>query len=461
MKTASSVHSAEDRDITNDKGQLRKNDFFVPQRDVQESEENNAKSGTNMMGPKKNVEIERLRAVAAVMVALYHFFRTVDPPLTDVVRHSWGGVQLFFVISGYVITLSLSRLIPDFGPGTPLGERLKAAGRGLKAFYLRRTLRILPMAYLVALVFFLLVTLLRVDAPVVVQGRVFRVNFYTVTTELISAVTFTYNYVITRHPFQILSPYWSLAVEEHFYLFLPLCFTLLGSDKNRLRFALIGIAVVVFILRPFELFPSWPMDYRRWASHRLFDYLFSGMALALLRKAGVGDRFLARRGPAFTILMNCVSLTLLAALWVEPALDPNVRFSDLTHFALLAISVGLVFLASPSHEYVLGIPGCRRALEYMGSRSYGFYLNHWVVTCLVALFQPKILRIPGVASPLGKFTEIGLIFVVSILMTELLFRMIERPAMEYGLKKTRNSERQAADPSIAAGAVLLPAGSRL
>jgi peptidoglycan/LPS O-acetylase OafA/YrhL len=333
-------------------------------------------------------------------------------------------------------------LLPDSAPGTTLGDRLRAAGRGLKVFYVRRALRILPMAYAVALVFFLIIALLRIDTEVVVKGhipgvtRAYRVNIDTITTEIIAVLTFTYNYVITRQPFQILVPYWSLSVEEHFYLFLPLCYALLANDKNRLCFALCGVLFIAFIARPFEPFPNWSEEYQRFASHRLFDYLFAGVALALLRKAGVGSKLLRRRGPGFTIAMNLLALALLVGQWIEPGIDPHAHVSNFTHFFLLINSVALVFLASAGHDYVLGLRGCRRVLEYLGSRSYGIYLIHWFVNCLAALFRPQIAQLPGATTFLGKLLLLALLFGISLAITELCFRFIERPLIDYGLRLT-------------------------
>jgi peptidoglycan/LPS O-acetylase OafA/YrhL len=95
-------------------------------------------------------EIERLRAVAVLMVMAVHGF--IDPGwLPDVARASWSGVDLFFVISGYVVTLSLVRLLPPLDVEASFAASFDRARQALKTFYVRRFFRIMPAALTVML----------------------------------------------------------------------------------------------------------------------------------------------------------------------------------------------------------------------------------------------------------------------------------------------------------------------
>jgi peptidoglycan/LPS O-acetylase OafA/YrhL len=95
-------------------------------------------------------EIERLRAFAALLVLCVHW-----PPLQKflpaMLADPWSGVDLFFVISGFVVTLSLVRLLPPLEGEHSFVDGFSRARPGLKTFYVRRFFRIMPAALAVAL----------------------------------------------------------------------------------------------------------------------------------------------------------------------------------------------------------------------------------------------------------------------------------------------------------------------
>src|SRR5580698_3292556 len=95
-------------------------------------------------------EIERLRAMAILMVMVVHW-DTFQKLLPDVADHSWSGVDLFFVISGFVVTLSLVRLLPPVEEQSSFLGAFDVARPAIKTFYIRRFFRIMPVALVVAL----------------------------------------------------------------------------------------------------------------------------------------------------------------------------------------------------------------------------------------------------------------------------------------------------------------------
>src|ERR1700691_4015325 len=101
--------------------------------------------------PMRLREIERLRAMAILMVMVVHW-DTFQKLLPDVADHSWSGVDLFFVISGFVVTLSLVRLLPPLEGETSFVAAFERAKQALKTFYTRRFFRIMPAALAALLV---------------------------------------------------------------------------------------------------------------------------------------------------------------------------------------------------------------------------------------------------------------------------------------------------------------------
>ena len=153
--------------------------------------------------------------MAILLVILFHY---------GYLGFGWVGVQLFFVLSGYLIT---SILVSE--RGRPLGE-------SLKRFYWRRSLRIVPLycLYLLAL----LTTFLFLKVPPALADQ------------WPYLLTYTYN---VRHILpdydgsQFLIHLWSLSVEEQFYLVWPITVLLLAP--RRFKFALIGIVILVPLIR--------------------------------------------------------------------------------------------------------------------------------------------------------------------------------------------------------------------
>jgi peptidoglycan/LPS O-acetylase OafA/YrhL len=138
--------------------------------------------------------LDTLRSIAIVAVMLYHLKPFLPESMAVVAQFGWMGVDLFFVLSGYLIGLQL--LKPYASGGRP----------SIWSFYRRRAYRILP-AYLVVLWIYLVFPAWRESSvlPPLWQFLTFTVNLFFVD--------------FSQHAF---SHVWSLCVEEHFYLVLPL-----------------------------------------------------------------------------------------------------------------------------------------------------------------------------------------------------------------------------------------------
>src|ERR1700677_1931112 len=178
-------------------------------------------------------DVQGLRAVAVLLVVLYH---AGWQPLGG----GYVGVDVFFVISGFVIT------------GVLLRERSSSDRTSIVAFYGRRCRRIIPAATLVILA---TVTLAYVILGVVygdqtaIDGRwaaVFLANFHFAAEGT--------NYLSAQQPPSLLQNFWSLAVEEQFYLVYPTIFLLLAAVRSRLSLqARLAIGLTVIIVASYAL----------------------------------------------------------------------------------------------------------------------------------------------------------------------------------------------------------------
>src|SRR6478672_678136 len=155
-----------------------------------------------MQTPKKFYGLDNLRAFAIIMVFLFHYPRWFDHPdwMPDVFKFGWTGVDLFFVLSGFLIA-------------SQLFAQIKTAGSfSIKDFYIKRFFRILPVYYFVLALYFIF--------PALGGDQLL--------PPLWKFITFTHNlgFEDFEHH-RAFGVVWSLCLEEHFYLLLPVTLLLL------------------------------------------------------------------------------------------------------------------------------------------------------------------------------------------------------------------------------------------
>lgn len=319
--------------------------------------------------------LDRLRSVAIVLVLLYHYQVGYGIPgplaafgLEAVARFGWTGVDLFFVLSGYLIG---DQLLVDH----------QHTGRiRVLRFYARRILRILP-AYLAVLALYF-------SVPGVGEGRGLQ--------PLWRFLSFTQNNPIDLRA-NSFSHAWSLCVEWQFYLLLPLALAALSVAGlwRRGRYLILGVVVLGLILR----YADWAQHVEPWRvgsrgfaalTHIYYptparlDGLAVGLAIAALfrYRPDIGDQLIRHR----TLMLAGGLLGLLA--WQQAFSGPTVSqtFSEapaaVFGFPLLALAYGLVVASALGH---VGAP--RGMLSAAASRlavwSYAVYLIHKMVFHLV------------------------------------------------------------------------------
>jgi peptidoglycan/LPS O-acetylase OafA/YrhL len=293
---------------------------------------------------KRKIQLDGVRGMALLMVFSYHALH---------VHLFWAGVDLFFVLSGYLITGILIRMKEEHG----------SAGAVLKSFYSRRALRILP-----ALVVFLLVASL-----------VYHKHWLQTLGEY---AFFNANFTIAFHERIIpaFNPLWSLAVEEQFYLMWPLI-VLLSSLKTLKRVSL-GIIVIDPILRAL-LTPYLPHLAIYYLTPFRVDTLACGAAIAIFEHE---DRTCFESRHRQAAICVVAAATLFCALSIFPAFRRNadtIFFNTLGYTLVVLIFGGLIFYALGTRRGAGYSLLTLRPLRYMGLISYTFYLYHHGVLNLV------------------------------------------------------------------------------
>ncbi|MEN9292382.1 MAG: hypothetical protein RL288_178 [Actinomycetota bacterium] len=343
--------------------------------------------------------VDGLRAVAVIAVLLYHLG-------IDWIPGGFLGVDLFFVISGYVIT------------GLILESIARSGTLDLRAFYLSRVRRLLP-ALIAMLVFTTLY--IGVYAPETVRRFISDIPYVLSGTMNWALVAREQDYFesIGRPP--LLQHTWSLAVEAQFYFIWPLVllFVLRYFGKKNISFAALAIALASGV----ALFAySIRIDTQESAiSHVYFGTdthsigLFLGSALAVSWKPQNLTKEISKRAQDFVDLIGVFGfLGLLATFLFINESDPTLyRIA----FPLAAI-FGCFTLISVVHPASRFAPLLStRVLIWIGERSYGIYLWHWIVFQLTrpsidlvgddwALYALRVLIVFALADISLRYIEI-------------------------------------------------------
>lgn len=279
--------------------------------------------------------LDGLRGVSILLVTAYHIWPAFE--------HGRLGVDVFFVVSGFLITHLLLR------------EHEKAARVSLRKFYVRRFLRLAP-AYYTYLLVVLMLGAAGVAAKIEVIGW-------------IAALTYTVN--LLPHPYpDWLGHAWSLAVEEQFYLLWPSLLVIAGPR----RAWVVGLAFL--LIAPVLRFVIWE-NYRHLLDvdaliFTRMDTLAVGCLLAYFVRTAAAERWATRLSPYATALTLAATLTVALSAVVlrqsgKYALGPS-RFVEAAAIALI------VFLAVVHHRSWVGRTLNWRPLAYIGVLSYSLYL---------------------------------------------------------------------------------------
>jgi peptidoglycan/LPS O-acetylase OafA/YrhL len=296
-------------------------------------------------------QLDSLRALSVTGVLIDHFWPTC---ILDFVDLGHIGVRLFFVLSGYLITGILLRF------RSSIEARRSDAATALRRFYIRRFLRIFPPYY--ALLALMVVTKL----PGVHNTLWWHAGY---ASNFLFALQGSWTPWVTSH-------FWSLAVEEQFYLVWP--FLILLVPRSRLVAVVIAIIVSSPLFRLIALLAGANDVALYVATPASLDALGLGSLLALCADQPVAWRRLIRLG----LISIPLTLITLGVLLVKDQPWLNYLVYE------TGVALALACLVGKTVEGFGGLPGrllSLRPLQYVGKISYGIYLYHLFV--LAAFFK--------------------------------------------------------------------------
>lgn len=335
-------------------------------------------------------ELDGVRGMAILLVLVWHYacnqIQTVPGSLAaygmKLLSLTWAGVDLFFVLSGFLIG------------GILLDQR--SAPHYFKAFYVRRVCRIFPLYYLLLAVFGFAL-LARAAAPE--SAEPWSTRLVSDTIPLWSYATYVQNFLMAdRETFGAdwMGVTWSLAVEEQFYVVLPLLVRLVPP---RALPGLLGLLVMTapvfrtisFFWQPYGGLPGYVLLPGR------SDALFIGVLGAwAIRQTAVLDR-LRHSLPAIRGIVLSSAVVVLGLLVTNQGIG-SFGMSVGGHTALAVLSFALILLAVLSEGGRVQRLFRQRWLTWVGTVSYGIYLLHQPVAgVLHGLLRGQVPRIAGAA----------------------------------------------------------------
>lgn len=369
-----------------------------------------------MLKSSRIPSLDGIRGLAIILVLLWHgFFAPLNflphhpfaSRLMALGRLSWSGVDLFFVLSGYLIG----------------GILLDAADseRYFAPFYLRRAHRILPL-YAVVLAFVFLVPLLLKSPPGFWLANSIPFPYY---ASFFQNVWMAKNSSFGSH---VLGVTWSLAVEEQFYLTLPL--TIRYVNRSHLWYVaggmIAGAPALRLLVNPFAGYVLMPCR---------MDALGWGLAAALLtRDARLWEIIRRRRNHVYLALGAILAAVFMLLLSGFTPFTKNLFELEYSLLALLYFLLLLGTLLNRRFEAVFSI----RPLRFFGIIAYGLYLLHF--PCISAMQE---LSAHFYSGPSG-WAKLGISLsgvAIAIAMASLSWNYLEKPLVQRGHRYRYSDER--------------------
>lgn len=355
--------------------------------------------GWRMGKGQRVAELDGIRALAIMLVLVWHYlciqiFPEPGTPLSfakDALATTWSGVDLFFVLSGFLIG------------GVLLDNR--GAKDVWHTFFMRRACRIFP-AYFAVVGAFIVVVLLDVSANDWLTGE---------PMPLWSYATFTQNFFMAvrdGYGAQWVGVTWSLAVEEQFYLVIPFILLFLPKRFSGIILILLVVAAPVFRAH-MERLDAYLLPFSR------ADSLLSGVLCAMLVRHAVwiGHIKLWR-----TVLFAPM---VVFGAWVahETAVAPRPGLVW-NHVALAGFFACFILLAMAWRD--TGLTALLRSspMRWLGARSYAIYLLHQLVSGSI---HGEFFGRPPVMTDALSAGATVLSLLLTFALAELSYRLIERP----------------------------------
>jgi peptidoglycan/LPS O-acetylase OafA/YrhL len=373
-------------------------------------------SGSDVAVKRSQVigDVEVLRAVAVMVTVFQHQAILTGGRIAQIDPYFdfWYGVDIFFVISGFVIVRSLLPVVPS--TNNPVRY-----WRSMVAFWIRRMWRIWPTAW----IWLAIVVLASLVTTSGIWGEPMK-NLQDGAAIILHVQNLHRADANAFQGSEVLSLYWSLSLEEQFYFVLP--FVLFAVPARWLPRVLIASIVLQLFLTRWALNTYWSGIL--WSLRS--DGLLFGVLIALSLEKPWLRELLEPTFLAKSRIARCFNILLPLFLMSELAAEHVIWFGT----GLIAVlSAWLVWVASYDTSYLLADGPFKRALLWVGSRSYAIYLIH-VPSMIFAREIWAHLEPPGTVFEGPRYTILFILTAAILIITlsEANYRLVEVPLRRKG-----------------------------
>lgn len=384
---------------------------------------------------------DRIRALACILVCIQHFCTVICVPffkdMPNLLRYGTSGVFLFFVMSGFLITLAVKDTFKDDGSQNYL-QRLCAHKVELKKFYIKRFYRIVPpVLFILSIMMLFLFFWMGIEQTGLWFNEFMRntievfygIGMYDVIEGSVPGMHFVFSYGI--------APLWTIGIDLTFYLLWPLVLSIVTKHHHRVALCFWGGILGIFIVEPLLVKNSTSFYYYSHLAN--FGTFLFGSLLALLydgKKSGnvdsknlEGDELKKKLEKGFNqkVSKKCCCFCILPILfflilWIYPAFYSNVRIFYYRIIPEIS-SVLLIFFAI-YNDNLFNLPGIGKILDCIGARSFSIYItSSFVANFVMCVFGDVFSK-----RDLGdsyEFVQACVIIVLLLALSEIFYRFIE------------------------------------